>query len=268
MERFNIDILIFLMLILSCYVRSNFLNLAIISSITLVKFYPIVSSVVFFFKGNKFSKFCFFSIFLLIISTAIYLDFDNLKKIYISRNQFQAISELSFSVYHLKNIPLLVSILNENFIIIFTLIFTSIFFIFSFYYSKKLTFLKDFNFNFYEDRLFFLGAIICITVYFAFNNMYYREIFLFFLIPYLLIKKDRNLLINYLIYFIIFRYLVFLIINYYSVNLFALYYYENSYLLIVKAFLDLFLISIIFGIFARICNNFYITYKSKFYEFF
>ena len=257
MERFNIDILIFLLLILSCYSRSNFLNLAIISSVTLAKFYPIVCSVVFFFRGKNLTKFCFFGLFILIFFIFLYLELDNLKKIYTFKTQFTAGHQLSFSVYNIISTPVLASILSNIYIIILTLIFSFIFFIFSFSFSKKMSFLKDFSFNDYKSRLFFLGSVICVVVYFVFNNYYYREIFLFFLIPYLLSKTDKNSFIKYLIYFFIGRHIFFLF-SYYLNSM-----YVADGLLAIKAFLDLFLISTIFGILVRICINLYNNQRLK-----
>ena len=269
MERFNIDILVFLLLILSCYSRSNFLNLMIISSATLAKFYPIVCSVVFFFKGKNLTKFCFFGLFILIFFIFFYLELDNLKKIYAFKAQFSAGHQRSFSVYNLISTPLLASILSDIYIILLTLIFSFIFFIFSFSFSKKMSFLEDFSFNDYKNRLFFLGSVICVAVYFSFNNIYYREIFLFFLIPYLLSKTDKNSFIKYLIYFFIGRHIFFLFSNYFNfielvINT------ENINItnvingtLVIKAFLDLFLISTIFGILVRICINLYNNQRVK-----
>ena len=257
MERFNIDILIFLLLILSCYSRSNFLNLAIISSVTLAKFYPVVCSVVFFFKGKNLTKFCFFGLFILIFFIFFYLELDNLKKIYAFKAQFSAGHQRSFSVYNLISTPLLASILSDIYIIILTLIFSFIFFIFSFSFSKKMSFLEDFSFNDYKNRLFFLGSVMCVIIYFSFNNIYYREIFLFFLIPYLLSKTDKNSFIKYLIYFFIGRHIFFLFSNYFNLM------YATDSALVIKAFLDLFLISTIFGILVRICINLYNNQRVK-----
>ena len=265
MERFNIDILIFLLLILSCYSRSNFLNLAIISSVTLAKFYPIVCSVVFFFRGKNLTKFCFFGLFILIFFIFLYLELDNLKKIYTFKTQFTAGHQLSFSVYNIISTPVLASILSDIYIIILTLIFSFIFFIFSFSFSKKMSFLKDFSFNDYKNRLFFLGSVICVTVYFIFNNIHYREIFLFFLIPYLLSKMNENSFIKYLIYFFIGRHIFFLFSNYFNFNygINSNFMHATDSVLVIKAFLDLFLISTIFGILVRICINLYNNQRLK-----
>ena len=125
-----------------------------------------------------------------------------------------------------------------------------------------MSFLKDFSFNDYKNRLFFLGSVICVTVYFIFNNIHYREIFLFFLIPYLLSKMNENSFIKYLIYFFIGRHIFFLFSNY----LYSIYGADGvgaDGLLVVKAFLDLFLISTIFGILVRICINLYNNHSLK-----
>ena len=53
-ERFNFDVIIFLTLLLICYLRSNVFKLILITVITLAKFYPIIISISLFFKG--FSK--------------------------------------------------------------------------------------------------------------------------------------------------------------------------------------------------------------------
>ena len=184
----------------------------------------------------------------------IYLYYLNLKKIFLNQDRYEAYYQISFSIFNLKNIPLINSIVSKNYLIIFTLLLSLIFFIYSFSLSKKISFLNSFNFDNYVNRLFFLGAVITITVYFIFNNYYYREIFLFFLIPFLLKKKDQNLFIKYLLYLFILRYFLFLITNYLSPFL------DNDYFLMVKVFMDIFLMSIISGIFIRICI---ILYSSK-----
>jgi hypothetical protein len=120
-----------------------------------------------------------------------------------------------------------------------------------------MSFLEDFSFNDYKNRLFFLGSVICVAVYFSFNNIYYREIFLFFLIPYLLSKTDKNSFIKYLIYFFIGRHIFFLFSNYFNLM------YATDSALVIKAFLDLFLISTIFGILVRICINLYNNQRVK-----
>ena len=57
-ERFNNDILIFLILIFLCYLRSNLLKFILISIISSAKFYPIITFVAFF-SGELIKKTCY-----------------------------------------------------------------------------------------------------------------------------------------------------------------------------------------------------------------
>ena len=154
-----------------------------------------------------------------------YDDLENLKKIFSLRDQFIGSWALSFSIYNFVTLmsPFQIFI-SKLYLLMFILTFT-----------------------------FFLGLIICIFVYFAFYNYYYREIFLFFIIPYLFLKKDDHYLIKLIIYFLLGRYLFFLMSNYLYLNNFLTDYL--FYLLLFKTFLDLFLISTLLGILLGICTN-------------
>ena len=253
-ERFNNDILIFLILLYTCYSRSNFTNLIIIFLASVAKFYPIVSSVVFLFRGKYNLRFFYLLLFLTIMVLYIYLDLENLKKIFSLRDQFIGSWALSFSIYNFVTLmsPFQIFI-SKLYLVMFILTFT-FFLIFGSYMTfKEITIFKNFNLNDYKSRLFFLGLIICIFVYFAFYNYYYREIFLFFIIPYLFLKKDDHYLIKLIIYFLLGRYLFFLMSNYLYLNNFLTDYL--FYLLLFKTFLDLFLISTLLGILLGICTN-------------
>ena len=170
------------------------------------------------------------------------------------REQFTGSPALSFSIYNfvtlLSPLQLFISKLN---LLIFILSFTFFLICGSYMKFKEIYIFKNFSFEDYKSRLFFLGLVICVFVYFVFNNYYYREIFLFFIIPYMLIKKDDNSIIKFVIYFLLARHLFFLMSNYLYLNN----YLTDSfiYLLPFKAFLDLFLISILLGMLLAICVN-------------
>ena len=69
----------------------------------------------------------------------------------------------------------------------------------------------------------------------------------------MLIKKDDNSIIKFVIYFLLARHLFFLMSNYLYLNNYLT---DNFiYLLPFKAFLDLFLISILLGMLLAICIN-------------
>ena len=170
------------------------------------------------------------------------------------REQFTGSPALSFSIYNfvtlLSPLQLFISKLN---LLIFILSFTFFLICGSYMKFKEIYIFKNFSFEDYKSRLFFLGLVICVFVYFVFNNYYYREIFLFFIIPYMLIKKDDNSIIKFVIYFLLARHLFFLMSNYLYLNNYLT---DNFiYLLPFKAFLDLFLISILLGMLLAICIN-------------
>ena len=253
-ERFNNDIIIFLILLFTCYSRSNFTNLIFISLASMAKFYPIVSAVVLLFRGKFIFKLFYILLFLSLIILFLYIDIDNLKKIFSTKSQFTGSWALSFSIYNFVTLlsPLQMYMSKFN-ILIFILIFTFFLILGTYFIYKEINILKNFDFKDYKSRVFFLGLIICVFVYFVFNNYYYREIFLFFIIPYLLIKKNDHYLMKFIIYFLIGRHLIFLTSNY-------LYLKNNLtdyliYFLSFKAFLDLILISTLFGILSVIFVN-------------
>ena len=253
-ERFNNDILIFLILLFTCYSRSNFTNLILVSLASMAKFYPIVSAVVLLFRGKFIFKLFYILLFLSLIILFLYIDIDNLKKIFSTKSQFTGSWALSFSIYNFVTLlsPLQVYMSKLN-LLIFILIFTFFLILGTYFMCKEINILKNFGFNDYKSRLFFLGLIICVFVYFVFNNYYYREIFLFFIIPYLLIKKNDHYLMKFIIYFLIGRHLIFLTSNYLYLKK-----YLTDYLihfLSFKAFLDLILISTLFGILLVIFVN-------------
>jgi len=253
-ERFNNDILIFLILLYTCYSRSNFTSLILISTVSMAKFYPIVSSVVLLFRGKYILRIFYFLLFLTIMLLYIYFDLESLKKIFSMKAQFTGSWALSFSIYNFVSLtsPLQIFI-SKLYLLMFILTFTFFLIFGSYMIFKEITIFKNFNLNDYKSRLFLLGLIICIFVYFAFYNYYYREIFLFFIIPYLFLKKDDHYLIKLIIYFLLGRHLFFLMSNYLYLNNFLTDYL--FYLLLFKTFLDLFLISTLLGILLGICTN-------------
>ena len=253
-ERFNNDILIFLILLFTCYSRSNFTNLILISLASMAKFYPIVSAVVLLFKGKYILRLLHVFVFLSLIILFFYFDWENIKKIFLAKSQFTGSSALSFSIYNFVTLlsPLQMYMSKLN-LLIFILIFTFFLTLGTYFMCKEINILKNFNFSDYKNRLFFLGLIICVFVYFVFNNYYYREIFLFFIIPFLLIKKDDHYIMKFIIYFLLGRHLIFFTSNYLYLKNYLTDYL--IYFLSFKAFLDLILISMLFGILLVISVN-------------
>ena len=241
MERLNTDIFILLILILLCYFRLNILNIFLITSSTLAKFFPIALIPLFFLtKQKKFLiNFMYFVIFILIISSVFYLDRYNLIKIFNNQDQYVASFRLSFSFVSFAKI---ISVTKGFSNILFLMISAGISFLIIFLtinYLKKDNFFKEFNFDGYKELLFLVGGGLLVSTYIVFNNYLYREIFLFCLIPYLLSKQNENNIFKFVLYFMSFRYFYFMIANYYAIS-------NKEYsLLTIKYFLDLCFMSVV-----------------------
>jgi len=241
MERLNTDIFILLILILLCYFRLNILNIFLITSSTLAKFFPIALIPLFFLtKQKKFLiNFMYFVIFILIIFSVFYLDRYNLIKIFNNQDQYVASFRLSFSfVSFAKIISVTKGFSNILFLIISAGISLLIIFL-TINYLKKDNIFKEFNFDDYKELLFLVGGGLLVSTCIVFNNYLYREIFLFCLIPYLLSKQNENKIFKFVLYFMSFRYFYFMIANYYAIS-------NKEYsLLIIKYFLDLCFMSVV-----------------------
>jgi len=258
-ERFNNDLLIFLLLITACFSRLNFTNFLLIFFATMAKFYPIVSSIILILRGKNLNRFFYFSLFWVLIIIFFYYELNNIKKIFLMKDQFIASWGMSFSINNIfvLSSPLQISISRIN-LIIFTLI-VAFFLIFIFFSkTKKIKTFQSYDFNNYQNRLFFVGLIICVLNYFVFTNYFYREIFLFFVYPFLITNKNNNILIRNILYFIIGRHIFFFISNYLyltvSVKSYPVF-SKINYLVSIKPLLDLFLICALSGILLRICAN-------------
>ena len=241
MERLNTDIFILLILIFLCYFRSNILNIFLITSATLAKFFPIALIPLFFLtKQKKFLvNFIYFVIFILIISSVFYIDRYNLIKIFYNQDQYVASFRLSFSfISFAKIISVTKGFSNILFLIISAGISLLIIFLTINYLSKNNIF-KEFNFDDYRELLFLVGGGLLVSTYIVFNNYLYREIFLFCLIPYLLNKRNQNKIFKFVLYFMSFRYFYFMIANYYAIS------NKEYFLLTFKYFFDLCFMSVI-----------------------
>ena len=96
-ERANIDILIFLFVCLISINKSLLINYSSIMLTTLSKFYPIILITIFLFKKNI-KKIIINSIILTsIILIILFFEFEELKKIFINKNQISASGHSAFS---------------------------------------------------------------------------------------------------------------------------------------------------------------------------
>jgi len=215
-DRANIDILIFLMMVLIAKSKNYFVNNLLIFISTLSKFYPIFLSFLFIFSSNL-KKIAFsYIIFLFLIFLILFFQQDELSKIFLSKQQFSAsggIFEFSFNGLLITFNNLINSQYNEvlNYFIFLTIILILVFFNYYvtfplFKNTKEL--INIFNDNVYENRIFILSISVIIFCYFLFSNYLYREIFFLGLIPYIIkIKQDNNKK-NWFLIILIFKFLI------------------------------------------------------------
>ena len=129
--------------------------------------------------------------------------------------------------------------------------------IFTIYFIKKhgKNFFNDEKIDEYKEILFILGIFILIFTYYVFSNFYYREIYIFCLIP-LLLKKiisDKNIFCKYFLYLICIRYAFFIFLNHFIV------FNPKVLFLFIKLFLDLSIMFYVLTFFLYI--NFFIFKK-------
>lgn len=256
-ERLNFDIFIFLSMVFLCYFRKNIYNLILITFLTISKFYPLSIVPLFFLVEKKeklLIKFIYFIAFLVLASTLLYLDIENIIKIFNNAKQFTANYRFSFSFFALSKIPLIENIFSKNLVIIFSIILSFIFIIFGFYSSKKIKLEKNFllerSLN-YRELLFLISCGTLVSTYFVFNNIFYREIFLFGLVPLALELEKQKLFFKNFINLVSFLYIFFSLSAYLSI------FKKNDFLLI---FYDLY--SICF--FSFICGMIIFLYIELF----
>lgn len=201
-ERYSTDLLIFILISLIIFFKSNLLKLFFIFIGTLLKFYPIFSLLIFI-KDKKFFFISFFALSLFlyffyldqILSTNENLIEMALFVAYGSRTMLKAFYFLS------ENYNFFI---NENNLDLFRIIFISLIFIYSVilallgYFNSRTRQLNTVSLN---EQYFLIGSSIYIGTFIFAANADYRLIFLIFAIPYIL--DIKNILIKYILIFCI-----------------------------------------------------------------
>ena len=274
MERLNFDIIVFLFIFLLCYFRSNLLNFLVILFLTLAKFYPISLLSLFFFDHNKKSSRTFITlalvlVFLAIVIFFVFIDNEKYLALFSTTDQFSASPQYSFYFLSFLKLKLVqdyffyfffnylnIPAPHTNLILLVFLAFLLSIFLFFLLKVNKIKNLKTFNINSYEHRLFFLGGGVLVSIYFAFNNIFYREVFLICLIPYLIEQSHANKFFKFLVYYLFFHY-IFFIISYYCSA-----YQRMDGLFAIKQLLDaifyLCITAILCVVYFRFTKNFFI----------
>jgi hypothetical protein len=246
LERCNVDLIIFLLLIIMVKVNQPLLSFSIINFVTLLKYYPaaLITNFVVERKRSLNKNIFIILIFFSTLTCLMYLSGESFDLI---RYKLNAVLPTWGNQFSLHSFAILLSKFKKydfNTILIITL---SIFIILSFsFYKYFQNILKNIELdeNNFKYRLYIVGSNLIIAVYLITQNIHYREIFLIALFPLILELKDNKKIIffKYFVLFIILRLIIFYFTNYYV-------FFEKIYnLLYIKAFLDIVMMSIFFGL--------------------
>lgn len=213
-ERLNLDLIIFLFLVLIVFLKKSLLIKIFIKFLLFsFKYYPIFFVINFFVENNiNLKRKLLYSAILIVISFLLLIyNFDDLKYVVgdfekVGRNIKYSFSINSFSriIEHFNIIDVR---LIKPILILFLLVFSYIIFLFL---QKKIKapLKKEINYYYPRARLFFISTNLLIVLYLFFNNNYFREVFFIGVIPYLLIiKNNKCLFSNLCLSLIILKYL-------------------------------------------------------------
>lgn len=263
-EKLNIDILIYIFLILIVYyIKNDLLKLIVIFILTLTKFYPAIFSIIYVLRGRNLIKSLFYFLFLILLILAfLVLFWDNLLNVLNTLDFVSQSFKYSFSLNTLNKIFLHLINLQIYDLLKISLIISSL--VISFLIFN--VFLKNIHFDVEKlDKniiMFILSSSLSISLYLIFGNNFYREIYLIGTIPFLLnnieIKFFRSLL-----YFFILKYAYLLI--------FFPYYYNADLdtnilakiLVGLKSSLDFFLICILSSVVFLFVKLYFVNYMDN-----
>ena len=252
-DRGNTDLLIYLVILLTCLNIKNFefLKGTLITIFTLLKYYPVLIFQYFLinFSIKKLKLIIFFSI---IISSFIFFHLNEI--IYIFENNFYGASirynysffanQKYFQVLHeYSSLGLLISL--------FLLLIASIIS----FKLVNLDHLKKINFSTYNSKLFLISLNFIFFIYFLNENYYYKDFYIMLLIPFILDNKFGNIFNKLLIYFITLRYLFIIFSNNFII------WRKNYELLFIQNVFDNILIGLLIPIFLFM--NFYVLVSLK-----
>ncbi len=279
LERANSEQIIFLFIILIAYIRNFFLIQFFIYIISSIKFYPFIATIIFLYEKIKFKKYLNISISIFLFIITITLNFSEIR--YVIENNplpptienvgmyifsFHAFSELAKStvsvlkIFDEENI-LLISKYFLAFCLFLMIIINSIF-------ISKLKIYKNLNYNYFEERLFLLSAVmLCVIFFFPSMNYVYKEIYFIGLIPF--IKKNYDHESSYFKYFyilLISKFLILTILWIFQTTFFENSLYVKGFNILFKNIFDNFLLVILSSfliIFSK--DNFFFDFKKKKY---
>tara|TARA_B100000886_G_scaffold63162_1_gene39327 strand:- start:254 stop:1447 length:1194 start_codon:yes stop_codon:yes gene_type:complete len=252
LERFNLDLIIFLGMIVLIFLNNKLIKFFSLVLMFTMKFWSVIlGSIFLFFKDYKFKENLFYATFSLILfSTLIYFEYENLELISKSSNQITASKYFIFSIngFELITRDKIELIYKYPTLCTYLILFISLILCFS--AEKNSLNISYSKFDDKEYQLLILSSLILTIMYFLFDNVYYREIFLIGCLPFF-IKNQNFKYYKFLLFFIILRYLVFIL----SRIMFKEYGFDWLY--VIKNIFDLVLISNLLIIIIYFTRNYY-----------
>jgi len=197
-ERLNLDLLIFLSLVLIVFLKGKYIFKFLIKFLLFsFKYYPLIFIINFFTENNLKLRNKFFYAFLLalISSTFIFFSLDDLKYVVSDFEKVGRNIKYSYSINSFSRTIDHFNLLDKNFIrpilIFILLIFSTILYII---FNQKIKSPLDKEKYFYYPRakLFLISTNLLLILYLFFNNNYFREVFFIGVVPYLLIIKNEK----------------------------------------------------------------------------
>lgn len=268
-ERANIDLIIFIFLVLITKKNNVILNYFLIIISSIAKIYPIVLTSIFIFQKKVANKLFYISLAFLIFVILSFFQWDSLIKIFSNQKQFSGsgfgLYEFSFlGAIKFLNFLNISSYNNDynwiKYLYLVLAVFIPIGFLHFVSYSKIKVLFFNFKFNnssLFEERLYFLSSTIILFCYFSTSNFIYREIFFLGLIPLimLLIEKNENNFATFYYYLVLIKFFLTTILIYISQN--QLIEFLNPFLIIIKHTFDFYLISIVLHIYVHLLVKFF-----------
>jgi hypothetical protein len=268
-ERFNIDLLIFLLIIFLAYNKNFVIDLIIFFLSFLLKYYPIIFIIKIFLKKHVVKKKNInFFLFLVIFFTLSLIFYIYFLKFFTEINSMKAGYHYLFSINALPKFFKYIFQFNYQFLLIINyliMLFLINFLLKSNFFNNILS--RTYETDNFNKNLFILSSNTLIFSYFFFSNYYYREVYLIGTLPFILDQAKKNYFKKnfyfVIMVLIIIRYIFLFFYGYFSIGE-TFYYFDNTrkftniflYFYIFKAFLDQTLITLL--IIPVIKTNFYI----------
>jgi len=222
-EKLNIDILVYIFLILLVYHSKHYLlKLTIIFILTITKFYPAILSIIFLIqKNNKIKNIVYFFSSLIFISFFIFIFWENLISVLGTLEYVSQSFRYSFSLNSLNKIFIyVINLDNTNITKLFlTIICLFLSYIIYYFLLKSKYFFIEKKLN-NDSTMFILSSSLSVSLYLIFGNNFYREIYLIGIIPFILNNYDVKFF-RYILFLFVIKYLYLLVFfpYYYNANL-------------------------------------------------